>query len=169
MKKTNFHLLFFLTIIYLIALISKGDLFRDNLSTLTQNIYGYLAVSLLGILIAIIVYNGTKDTISPLIRRLLTVFILLCAFFPYSDKRYLADIHIIIAYSTFAFLTTLTLRILYHRSVFMKKDRYILAIYLFMLMLILALTLHFLAVNALIELLYLGVTIIIYAYDYAGK
>lgn len=162
MKTKKLSLFFnFLIIIYGISLISRADLFKDNLSGISlKYYYGMLIFGCLMFL----GYYRVIDKLCNKHEKVIFILSLIFAFsLPYFKNHIiLANIHIILCYIAFFLMNYIVMKVIkYYRIYNIKKSYRLFNIYLIMLMLMLIIYIKVLSVVGMMEIVFLvGISLI---------
>lgn len=165
MKRVSL-LIYPLSILLEVAICLKGDLLINNISGTLSSLNDYLLTLILGLLLGISFILAISAIGNKLIKLLIFVSCLLPVFIPYFEngRIVISNMHIIMAYVGFALFTSLTLYILFKLTMQNKKMKIVFRLYILMLMIILVLNLYFMAINNLMELIYLLSSSLTYGY-----
>lgn len=152
-----------LLLIYEIAICLKSDLFISNLSGLTLNFQGYIEVMLLALLLGMAFFMAIRQKVNFKIKYGIFISAIVPGMIPYTQAGSLiSTIHVLIAYLCFAVFVGLSLYILYMFALKSSKGKVLLSVYLVMLMVVFVLNLKYMAINGIIELLFLSTNIVVY-------
>ena len=168
MLKNKYSIQYLIIPLLLVGLTTRADLFLSNLSGITHNFKHYLLLVLVNTYLIIVYYPTIKKVTNYKYARLSAFAIFIVTVLPYYEHAsIISTLHVIFGYIGFTIFSIVIYQVIvsYSHYSFNKSQLY-LKLYQVIMMFVLILYLKYMAINGIMELIYLiGMNTILWFID----